>query len=136
VSPRLLEAFGPAAGVVIHAQDFKRIVANTVGNDERRFRNDKLVEVDDEMQAGAPRPRSSRGYGRIVVMKKYQDRCPGCDKLFIEMFSFPARSRHGHGDLCSECGHREAFEGNFIAVRITETLNKRLVGSASNGEEV
>ena len=69
-------------------------------------------------------------------MKKYQDRCPGCDKLFIEMFSFPARSRHGHGDLCSDCGYREAFEGNFIAERIAEALSKRLVHPARNGEDV
>jgi hypothetical protein len=69
-------------------------------------------------------------------MKNYQDRCPGCDKLFFEMFSFPAQSRYGHGDLCSECGHREAFEGNFIAVRIAEALSKRLVGPAGNSEEV
>jgi len=69
-------------------------------------------------------------------MKKYQDRCPGCDKLFVVMFSFPAQSRYGHGDLCADCGHREAFEGNFIAVHIAEALSKRFVGPASNGKEV
>jgi hypothetical protein len=69
-------------------------------------------------------------------MKKYQDRCPGCDKLLFEMFSFPAKSRYGHGDLCSECGRREAFEGDFIAVGIAEALSKRFVGRANNREEV
>jgi hypothetical protein len=69
-------------------------------------------------------------------MKKYQDRCPGCGKLFFEMFSFPAKSRYGHGDLCSECGRREAFEGNFIAVHVAKALSKRLVGPASNGDAV
>lgn len=41
-------------------------------------------------------------------------RCKGCDALLSELFSFPARSRFGHGDLCSDCGRREAFEGDFI----------------------
>jgi hypothetical protein len=42
VAPQRLGAFGPAAGMVIDAQDFQRIVANSVGNDERRFRNNEL----------------------------------------------------------------------------------------------
>jgi hypothetical protein len=37
-----LQALGPAAGMMIDAQDLERIVANKVGNDERRFRNDEL----------------------------------------------------------------------------------------------
>jgi hypothetical protein len=41
---------------------------------------------------------------------KYQDNCPGCGKLFSEIWHFPARSRYGHGDLCCE---REAFEGDY-----------------------
>ncbi len=28
---------------------------------------------------------------------------------------YPALSRYGHGDICSPCGTREAFEGNFLA---------------------
>lgn len=28
----------------------------------------------------------------------------------------PALSRFGHGDICSTCGTREAFEGDFISV--------------------
>ena len=47
-------------------------------------------------------------------MTNYEDRCLGCEKLFSEMVSFPALSRYGYGDLCSECGEREAFEGDFI----------------------
>ena len=53
-------------------------------------------------------------------MTNYQDRCPGCDKLLSQMFSFPALSRYGHGDLCSECGQREAFEGDFIGALIVK----------------
>lgn len=41
-------------------------------------------------------------------------RCKGCDALLSELFSFPALSRFGHGDLCSDCGRREAFEDDFI----------------------
>ena len=40
---------------------------------------------------------------------KYQDHCGGCYKHLFELFHFPAKSRYGHGDLCSECGEREAF---------------------------
>ena len=28
--------------------------------------------------------------------------------------TFPALSRYGHGDICSSCGVREAFEGDFL----------------------
>ncbi len=52
----------------------------------------------------------------------FQDNCYGCGKLLSEIWEFPARSRFGHGDLCSECGSREAFEGDFIANRITDHL--------------
>ena len=48
------------------------------------------------------------------MTKKFQDRCPGCEKLLREIGTFPAQSRYGHGDLCSECGLREAIEGDFI----------------------
>lgn len=53
-------------------------------------------------------------------MTNYQDRCPGCDKLLSQMFSFPALSRYAHGDLCSECGQREAFDGDFIGAHIVK----------------
>jgi hypothetical protein len=53
---------------------------------------------------------------------KYQDNCGGCLKLLKELWQFPARSRYGHGDLCSECGEREAFEGDFIGKRINDHL--------------
>ena len=49
-------------------------------------------------------------------------RCPGCDGRFADINSFPARSRYGHGDLCSDCGKREAFEGDFIRERIEQRL--------------
>lgn len=46
-----------------------------------------------------------------------ESRCPGCDKRLADIHAFPARSRFGHGDLCSECGNREAFDGDFINSR-------------------
>ena len=49
-------------------------------------------------------------------------RCPGCDKRLADMGTFTARSRFGFGDLCAECGQREAFEGNFIAARVKERI--------------
>jgi hypothetical protein len=56
------------------------------------------------------------------LMGKYQDHCPGCIKLLSAIWEFPARSRYGHGDLCSECGQREAFEGDFIGRQIADHL--------------
>jgi hypothetical protein len=56
---------------------------------------------------------------------KYQNNCGGCIKFLSEIWDFPARSRFGHGDLCSECGTREAFEGDFIGKRIKDHLAKR-----------
>jgi hypothetical protein len=52
----------------------------------------------------------------------YQDNCHGCFKFLSEIREFPARSRYGHGDLCSECGQREAFEGDFIGERLAKHL--------------
>lgn len=42
--------------------------------------------------------------------------CPGGEHLII---GYPALSRFGHGDICSDCGVKEAFEGDFI---LTEGL--------------
>jgi len=52
----------------------------------------------------------------------FQDNCGGCIKFLSEISEFPARSRYGHGDLCNECGRREAFEGDFIGKRIADHL--------------
>jgi len=49
-------------------------------------------------------------------------RCSGCNCRFADINSFPAWSRYGHGDLCSDCGKREAFEGDFIRERILQQL--------------
>lgn len=38
--------------------------------------------------------------------------CKGCGEP-MENISH-AISRYGHGDICSECGRREAFFGDFI----------------------
>jgi hypothetical protein len=35
----------------------------------------------------------------------------------------PALSRYGHGDICSQCGTREALQGDFITLR--ETRNEK-----------
>jgi hypothetical protein len=35
---------------------------------------------------------------------------------------FPALPRYGHGDLFSECGQRETFEGDFIAAHIVQAV--------------
>ena len=56
------------------------------------------------------------------MANKYQDNCTGCFKFLSEMWHFPARSRYGHGHLCSECGLREAFEGDFISTRLADHL--------------
>jgi hypothetical protein len=38
--------------------------------------------------------------------------CKGCDRVE----ELDALSRYGHGSICSDCGVREAVEGNFIAL--------------------
>jgi hypothetical protein len=48
---------------------------------------------------------------RDIEDGKHQDHCGGCIKFLSEMWDFPAKSRFGHGDLCSECGQREALRG-------------------------
>jgi hypothetical protein len=50
--------------------------------------------------------------------RTYQDNCHGCFKFLSEIWEFPAHSRYGQGDLCSECGAREAFDGDFIGDRL------------------
>jgi hypothetical protein len=56
---RLLQTLGPAAGVVIDAQDFQHVVANSVGNDKRRFGNDEL-----------PRPGNTAGRPKLRIFPK------------------------------------------------------------------
>jgi len=58
------------------------------------------------------------------LLKKIAEisRCPGCDCRFADINSFPAWSRYDHGDLCSDCGGREAFERDFIRDRIVNRL--------------
>lgn len=33
------------------------------------------------------------------------------------IIGYPALSRYGHGDICSDCGVREALQGDFIGKR-------------------
>ena len=66
--------------------------------------------------------RSMKVTWRDIEDGKYQDHCGGCIKFLSELRDFPAKSRYGHGDLCSECGQREAFEGDFIGKRIEDHL--------------
>jgi len=40
--------------------------------------------------------------------------CPGCSGIIQENDPHNALSRYGHGDICSNCGRREAFDGDFI----------------------
>lgn len=40
------------------------------------------------------------------------EHCKGCGEELTSIES--ALSRYGHGDICSECGVREALEGDFI----------------------
>jgi len=62
-------------------------------------------------------------------------RCLGCDMRLTDLFPFPALSRYGHGDLCSDCGRREAFEGDFISRVLLLGLadSKSLRGSSRLG---
>jgi hypothetical protein len=42
------------------------------------------------------------------------EHCKGCHHPIV---GYPALSRFGHGDICSDCGVREAFLGDFITMR-------------------
>jgi hypothetical protein len=44
---RLLEALGPAASVVIDAQDFQRIAADPIGDNKRRLRDNEFARSRD-----------------------------------------------------------------------------------------
>lgn len=46
--------------------------------------------------------------------------CKGCGEPVAE--SRAALSRYGHGNICSDCGVREAFAGNFIPSEIANSL--------------
>ena len=48
-----------------------------------------------------------------ITLKDVSDvkECLGCGK---PQSKHPAISRYNHGDICSNCGMREALEGNFI----------------------
>jgi hypothetical protein len=52
--------------------------------------------------------------------------CPGC-KHHIP--GFPALSRYGYGNLCSDCGTREALEGNFIADARFDSLHEKAINT-------
>ena len=44
--------------------------------------------------------------------------CPRCNKPYI---GYPAVSRHGHGDICPQCGKEEAFlDAGFSLERAAE----------------
>lgn len=49
-----------------------------------------------------------------AILQKQDEECPGCNTT-IE--GYPALSRYRHGKLCSDCGVREALEGDFIGNR-------------------
>lgn len=41
------------------------------------------------------------------------EKCKGCGEELTNIH--PALSRYGYGDICPDCGVREALEGNFIS---------------------
>jgi hypothetical protein len=41
--------------------------------------------------------------------------CIGCGRMYSD---YPALSRYGHGDICSNCGMEEALTGDFIGKKI------------------
>jgi len=45
--------------------------------------------------------------------------CPRCGKAYT---GYPAVSRHGLGDICSRCGHVEAFEALGMSAEKVEQL--------------
>lgn len=51
-----------------------------------------------------------------LIKSEKGDECPGCNSRMGEKTE-RALSRYGHGELCSECGTREAMEGDFIGSR-------------------
>ncbi len=46
--------------------------------------------------------------------------CNGCGRFLGKNSSAFALSRYGHGDLCGDCGTREALEGDFIKAEVSQ----------------
>lgn len=57
--------------------------------------------------------------------------CKGCNHSYIE--GTQSISRYGHGDICTSCGRREAFDGDFISKEkeVTELTIK--IHASDNG---
>ncbi len=54
---------------------------------------------------------------RIIIKEKGVE-CSGCSAPHLESDAAGrALSRYGYGTLCSDCGVREALEGDFIGER-------------------
>ena len=82
-------------------------------------------EIERRREQETDRPAAGtqqRNVDDLINDMAEMSRCPGCDKRLADMGTFPARSRFGHGDLCAECGLREAFENDFITARTRARL--------------
>lgn len=57
--------------------------------------------------------------GNAIFSYETVRECPGCENEFDADYDTVtgAVSRYGHGLICSACGVREAFEGDFIAAQ-------------------
>jgi len=73
----------------------KQVYEELVNNDNQHGAFDELYED-----------------AKVVTLVHKKRTCPGCLKVFT---GFPALSRYEHGDICSDCGMREAFDGDFIS---------------------
>ena len=49
--------------------------------------------------------------GKSLKKRSFLEECLGCGE---PQSNHPAMSRYDHGDICSDCGMREAIEGDFI----------------------
>jgi hypothetical protein len=48
-------------------------------------------------------------------MPEEKDKCLGCEAELRTPKVLNSLSRYGHGHICTECGAKEAFEGDFIS---------------------
>lgn len=78
-----------------------------------------IVEAADEAQALQDAEMKDQKWEFDEVDSRYDAEevhlCPGCGNLLADNLAMNALSRYDHGYICTKCGQKEAFEGDFIA---------------------
>lgn len=93
-------------GVNIYQKDFVWYLNGVAWHDSA-----KMTKVIDHKEPTKPQTVID-GETFTVSDDNPKSYCVGCGHALPE---YPALSRYNHGDICSDCGVREALQGDFIA---------------------